>query len=164
MANSDNVVVSDDRVGWAALDALTSTISQEGIDKLTISVTGIWDFRACFDLKMTSRWALASIYWAIGPLSCSASPCLQVNLSIPFCCLHCSILSKNKVSGKVRAVYFALNPWEGFIGWLGMVLTLPIAIIPMLLSLEFCVFWSMLTNKREITKTRGSYGPYKSPG
>jgi len=47
-----------------------------GIDKLTISVTGMWDFRACFDVKMTSQWALASIYWALRPLSCSASACL----------------------------------------------------------------------------------------
>ena len=54
-----------------------------GIDKLTSSVTGMWVFRACFDLKLTSQWALASIYWALRPLSCSASPCLEVNLSIP---------------------------------------------------------------------------------
>jgi len=49
---------------------------RSGIDKLTNTVTGMWDFRACFDLKMTSQWALASIYWALRPLSCSASPCL----------------------------------------------------------------------------------------
>ena len=56
---------------------------QGGIDKLTSSVIGMWGFHAYFDLKMCPQWAPASTYWALRPLSCSASPRLQVNLSIP---------------------------------------------------------------------------------
>jgi len=53
----------NDRFGHGAFDATvrdviatdeTLSYALLGIDKLTISVTGMWDFRACFDLKMTS--------------------------------------------------------------------------------------------------------------
>ncbi len=72
------VTGKDDVLAVALLTGRDSIadITREGIDKLTISVAGMWNFRACFDLKMTSQWALASIYWALGLLSCSASPCL----------------------------------------------------------------------------------------
>ena len=47
------------------------------------SAIGMWEYRARFDLKTHCEWALATTYRALGSLSGSASPGLQVNLSIP---------------------------------------------------------------------------------
>ena len=56
----------------------------KGIDKLTSSVIGMWEYLAQLDRKTHSEWAFATTCGALRPLSGSASPRLQVNLSIPF--------------------------------------------------------------------------------
>ncbi len=63
------------------IDKLSSV--KRGIDKLTSSAIGMWEYRARFGLKTHCEWALATAYRALGSLSGSASPGLQVNLSIP---------------------------------------------------------------------------------
>jgi hypothetical protein len=51
--------------------------------KLTNSATGRWEYRASFNLKTRSEWALESTYRAIISRSISASPRQRVNLSVP---------------------------------------------------------------------------------
>ena len=45
----------------------------------------MWECQACFAFKTRYEWALASPCRTSRPLCCSASPWLQVNLSIPAC-------------------------------------------------------------------------------
>ena len=55
----------------------------KGTVKLTHSATRKWECHASFDLKTRSEWALALTYRTLVPLAGSASPRLQLNLSIP---------------------------------------------------------------------------------
>ena len=60
-----------------------SARTKDGIDKLTSSVIRMWECPASFDVKTRAEGALASTYWPLRRISGSASPRLQVNLSIP---------------------------------------------------------------------------------
>ena len=64
-------------------DEKAATIAPLGIDKLTGSAIGMWKYSVYFDVNMHSEWAPASTYRALRRLCGSASPRLQVNLSIP---------------------------------------------------------------------------------
>ena len=68
-------------IGPATVARLFGSIAP-GTDKLTNSATGRWEYRASFNLKTRSEWALESTYSAIISRSISASPRQRVNLSV----------------------------------------------------------------------------------
>jgi hypothetical protein len=73
----------DERLQKVTPGSVRRELAILGIDKLTSSVIGMWECPASFNVKTRAEWALASTYRALKALSGSASPRLQVNLSMP---------------------------------------------------------------------------------